>query len=76
MENFPRITHTPGVMGGQACIRGMRVTVSLIVGMASTGKSHEAMLALYPYLEKEDIEQALGYAAWRMQERDLPLASV
>ena len=75
MENFPRITHDPAVMGGQACIRGLRVTVGLIVGLISEGHSKSELLALYPYLEAADIDQALAYAAWRVGERLLPLAS-
>lgn len=75
MDNFPRITHDPAVMGGQACIRGLRVTVSLIVGMIGAGHTKADLLALYPYLEGEDIDQALAYAAWRVGERLLPLAS-
>lgn len=73
MEPFDRITHTPGVMGGQACIRGMRVTAGMIVGMMGAGHSKAELLELYPYLESEDIDQALAYAAWRLSERELPL---
>lgn len=73
MKTFPRITHNPAIMGGQACIRGMRVTVGMIVGMIGSGKTKEDLLGLYPYLESADIDEAMAYAAWRMNERELPL---
>jgi uncharacterized protein (DUF433 family) len=75
MDRFERITHNPAVMGGQACIREMRITVGMIVGMMGEGHSKEKLLALYPYLEPDDIDQALAYAAWRLRERELPLAA-
>jgi uncharacterized protein (DUF433 family) len=75
MNSFERITHDAAIMGGQACIRGMRVTVSVVVGMIAAGKSKQAILDLYPYLESADVDEALAYAAWRMTERELPLAS-
>ena len=70
-----RISFNPSVMGGKPCLRGQRVTVGMVVGMLASGKSNEDILALYPYLEAEDISQALAYAAWRSEEMDLPLAS-
>ena len=70
-----RITFDTGVMGGKPCIRGMRVTVGMIVGLLASGKSTQEILGLYPYLEPEDIGQALSYAAWRAEEVDLPLAT-
>jgi uncharacterized protein (DUF433 family) len=73
MNAFDRITHNPAVMGGKPCIRGMRVTVGMIVGMISTGVTREELLADYPYLEREDIDAALAYAAWRVSERDVPM---
>ena len=73
MTQFDRITQEPGVMGGKACIRGMRVTVGMIVGQIGTGHSIEEVLADYPYLEREDIMQALRYAAWRAEEREIVL---
>lgn len=73
MTTFDRITHDPAVMGGKPCIRGMRVTVGMIVGMISTGVTREELLADYPYLEAEDIDAALAYAAWRVSERDVPM---
>lgn len=75
MANFDRITQQPGMMGGKPCIRGMRVTVGMIVGMIGAGHSIEAVLADYPYLEREDIMQALRYAAWRTDEREILLAA-
>ena len=74
MADLDRITQDPPVMGGKACIRGMRVTVGMIVGQIGTGRSIEELLADYPYLEREDILQALRYAAWRMEEREIQLA--
>jgi len=75
MNALDRITVDSAVMGGKPCIRGMRVTVGMIVGMLASGKSREDLLKLYPYLEAEDIHQALMYAAWRSMEQDIPLAS-
>ena len=62
MERFNRITRQPGVMGGKACVRGMRVTVGMLVGQIGAGRSIEEVLNDYPYLEREDILQALRYA--------------
>ena len=75
MQNLNRITFDPQVMGGKACIRGMRVTVSTVVGLVASGYSNVAILKAYPYLEKEDISQALSYAAWRVQEIEVPLTA-
>jgi len=75
MEHLNRITQKPDVMGGKACIRGLRVTVGMVVGQIGAGHSMEAILADYPYLEREDILQALRYAAWRAEEREIELAS-
>ena len=74
MQNFSRITFDPQVMGGKPCIRGMRVTVGAIVGLVASGKTVDEVLADYPYLEREDILEALSYAAWRAEEREVPLA--
>ena len=60
-------------MGGKPCIRGMRVTVGMIVGMLASGTSEERLLELYPYLEPEDIREALAYAAWRVEEAEVPI---
>jgi uncharacterized protein (DUF433 family) len=65
-----RITHNPAVMGGKPCIRGLRVTVGTILGLLASGASRERILQAYPYLEAEDIDAALAYAAWRLEERE------
>jgi len=64
MLNLDRITFNPEIMAGQACIRGMRITVSLILNLIANGMEREEILKAYPYLEPEDIQQALQYAAW------------
>jgi uncharacterized protein (DUF433 family) len=74
MERLDRITQEPGIMNGKACIRGMRVTAGMIVGQIGAGHSIEEILADFPYLEREDILQALRYAAWRAEEREVVLA--
>ena len=76
MTNLDRITQNPEIMGGKACIRGMRVTVGMIVNQIAFGHSIEEILSLYPYLEKEDIIQALKYATWLTEEREALLATV
>lgn len=75
MVQFERITHDPAVMGGKPCIRGLRVTVGTILGLLAGGKSRERILQAYPYLEAEDIDAVLAYAAWRLEEREEPLVS-
>ena len=75
MQNLTRITINPEVMSGKPCIRGMRVTVGTIVGLVASGKTVDEVLADYPYLEREDVLEALAYAAWRAEEREVPLAS-
>jgi uncharacterized protein (DUF433 family) len=70
---WKRITFDPEVMGGKPCIRGMRVTVGTVLGLLAAGKTHEEILAAYPYLEEDDIRESLSYAAWRVQEQELPL---
>ena len=75
MQNLNRITFNPEVMGGKPCIRGMRVTVGAIVGLVASGKTVDEVLADYPYLKREDILEALSYAAWRAEEREVPLSS-
>ena len=69
-----RITFDPTVMGGKPCIRGMRVTVGTIVGLLAAGRTETEVLKNYPYLEVEDLRAALTYAAWRAEEKDIPLA--
>jgi len=73
-ESFDRITQNPAVMGGKPCIRGMRVTVGMIVGQIGAGVSIEKLLSDYPYLERGDIMQALQYAAAISQWREVALA--
>lgn len=73
MQRFPRITLDPSVMGGRACIRGLRVTAGTIVGLVAANRTREEILRAYPYLEPEDIDEALAYAAWRLEEREVPL---
>ena len=70
---FERITHDPAVMGGKRCIRGLRVTVGMILGLLASGEPRERILVVYPYLEPQDIDAALAYAAWRLEEREEPL---
>ena len=76
MKQFMRITFDPEVMGGKACIRGLRVTVGTIVGLVASGRSQEEILQAYPYLESEDIEEALTYAVWRVEEREVSLSVI
>jgi uncharacterized protein (DUF433 family) len=73
--DFERITRNPEVMGGKPCIRGMRVTVGTLVGLVASGLSLAEILKAYPYLEEDDIREALAYAAWRVEEVEVPLAS-
>ena len=68
-----RITRKPELMGGKPCVRGLRVTVGMLVGLVAAGRSNAEILAAYPYLEEEDIRQALAYAAWRVEEIEVPL---
>ena len=74
MDPLDRITHNPEVMGGRPCIRGLRVTVGTVVGLLASGRTVEEILDAYPYLEREDVQAALAYAAWRAEEVELPLA--
>lgn len=77
--NFPdlnRITFDSAVMGGKPCIRGMRVTVGMILGLIASGADRAEILQLYPYLEAEDVTAALAYGAWRSEERELPLPAL
>ena len=75
MPKLNRITQRPEVMGGRPCIRGMRVTVAMVVAQIGQGHGFDEVLLDYPYLEREDILQALQYAAWRIEEREVELAS-
>ena len=74
MKDLTRITFDSSVMGGKPCIRGMRVTVGMIVGLIASGHSFEEILLAYPYLEEEDLREALRYAAWRVEEIEAPLS--
>jgi uncharacterized protein (DUF433 family) len=74
MSEFFRITRSPDVMGGKACIRGTRVTVGTLLGNLGAGVSIEELLAAYPYLEREDVLEAMRYGAWLSQEREVSLA--
>jgi uncharacterized protein (DUF433 family) len=73
MKGLSRITRDPTVMGGKPCIRGMRVTVGTIVGLMASGQTSREILEAYPYLEEEDIREALAYAAWRVEESEVPV---
>lgn len=73
MPTLDRITRNPEIMAGRACIRGMRVTVGTVVGLVASGYPNAEILKAYPYLEEDDIRQALAYAAWRMEEIEIPL---
>jgi uncharacterized protein (DUF433 family) len=61
-------------MGGKPCIRGTRVTVGMIVGQIGAGRAVDELLIDYPYIERDDVLEALRYAAWRAQEREVELA--
>jgi uncharacterized protein (DUF433 family) len=73
MKTLNRVTFSPEVMGGKPTIRGLRVTVGTIVGLIAASRTKAEILKLYPYLEPEDIDQALAYAAWRVEEIDIPV---
>jgi uncharacterized protein (DUF433 family) len=74
MNELTRITFDPRVMGGKPCIRGLRVTVGTVVGLMAAGHTNEEILEAYPYLEPDDLKEALAYAAWRVEEQEAPLA--
>jgi len=74
MPEWKRITLDPSIMGGKPCIRGMRVTAGMIVGLVASGRSSDDILKAYPYLDAGDIQEALAYAASRLEEAELPLA--
>jgi uncharacterized protein (DUF433 family) len=73
MKQLTRITFDPQIMGGKPCIRGLRVTVGMIIGLVASGYSSDEILKLYPYLVAEDIQEALVYAAWRVEEVEADL---
>ena len=74
MKQLTRITLDPEVMGGKPCIRGLRVTVGTVIGLMAGGHSKADILKAYPYLEEEDLREALAYAAWRVEETEVLLA--
>ena len=74
MPKLERITFNPAVMGGKPCLRGLRVTVGTIVGLVAAGKTRDEILRLYPYLEAGDIDEAMAYAAWRVEEQEVAVA--
>jgi uncharacterized protein (DUF433 family) len=76
MLGFPRITFDPNILGGKACIRGMRIAVSLIVNLVANGMSFSEIIEEYPDLQREDIEGALRYAAWAAEDSVRPLADM
>ena len=73
MNSLDRITQDPQVMGGKPCIRGMRLTVGMLLGQLASGRSPDELLLEYPFLDQADIQQALRYAAWRAEEREISL---
>jgi uncharacterized protein (DUF433 family) len=73
MKHLERITLNPEIMGGKPCIRGLRVTVGTVIGLLASGLTHEEILKMYPYMQHEDLMEALSYAAWRSEEIDVPL---
>lgn len=75
MLQLDRIMMNAQVMGGKPCIRGLRVTAGMLAGLVAAGRTAEEILAAYPYLEREDIQQALQYAAWRAEEIEVALPS-
>ncbi len=75
MKNLSRITLDPSIMGGKPCIRGLRMTVGTVIGLLASGLTTLEIVKLYPYLEMEDIFEALSYAAWRSEEIEVPLAT-
>ena len=76
MKNLTRITLDPAVMGGKACIRGMRVTAATVIGLLAAKRTRDEILKAYPYLEPEDVRQALQYAAWLAEETVHPLEPI
>lgn len=73
LQNLDRITFNIQIMGGKACIRGMRVPVSLILNLLANGKTAAEIIDDYPYLELEDIQQSMFYAAWLSEDKVIPL---
>ncbi len=76
MLGFERITFNPNVMGGRACIRNMRVTVSLVVNLIAGGMNFSQVLEAYPYLQEEDLHLALRYVAWLAEDSVYPVEAI
>ena len=76
MKKFPRITLDPAVMGGRPCIRGLRVTLAAVLRLMASGHSAEAILREYPYLERADLDEALGFAAWLAESPEEALTTL
>lgn len=74
-EGFPRITVNPAIMGGKPCVRGIRVTVGMILGELGAGTSIDELLRAYPYLEREDVLEALRFGAWLARFREVELVA-
>jgi uncharacterized protein (DUF433 family) len=74
MGELDRIVMNPLVMGGKPCVRGTRVTVGTVVGLFAEGHDLASVLALYPYIKAQDVQQCLAYASWRSEEHELTLA--
>lgn len=72
MNQFDRITFNTQIMGGRACIRGMRITVSLILNLVANGMTNSEIMQAYPSVEPEDIQQCLQYGAWLAEDRFTP----
>lgn len=75
MTEFPRISLDPAMMGGRACIKGTRVTVGMVVGQIGAGRTIDDLVGDYPYIGREDILEAIRYAAWLAEEREVELAA-
>ena len=73
MNQFEKITHDVNIMGGKACISGTRVTVGMIIGQLSEGKTAEMLVGEYPYLSIDDIFEALKYAAWVLNAEEMSI---
>jgi len=76
MERFKRITFNPNIMGGQACIRGIRIPVSLVINLVANGMTTDEIIKEYPSLEPEDIKEALQYASWLAKDEIHPVVGV
>ena len=74
MKELTRITFDPKVMGGRPCVRRMRVTVGTVGGLLAAGRTREDVLAAYPYLEREGMQEVLTHATWRAEEVEAPMA--